>query len=601
MHVGWVATFDGPAAGVRGAARPPRRSGWRARRATARSSRRCRSGCTSRCGSTTRLRPGGAPAARRGRRPRRDRRRDPLHAAAARPPAVADLDRRRAARTDGLALIGKMHHCMVDGAAVAELGRLLLDAEPDGRSRATRGRAADARRRRRRPRARLRARRVDRAADGAALALAPARLATSPRRHARAARRSRRTLAHTLLPPAPGSPLNRAGHGAPPSRARLALARRRPRGPAALRRHAQRRRARRLRGRAAALRRAPRRAAAAAEGDGARRRPRRADDAARPATASRSCSSSCRATSRIRSRGCEAIGAATAQRRRDGEAEDVDAAFGVLALTPPPVQRALAHAFAHPRLFNLTISSVPGPAVPRYLRGCRLREVHSAVPLVRPPRALDRRRDRRGPRLLRAARRRGDAPGRRRGSARTSARRSTSWSPRPGPRAHAASRSASASSRRSTSARSRPTARSRSPAAHRATPPAATRARGHAAVLGDLRRELAPQHHHGSDPVMFAAASSRRASRELARSRCAEPSSPRQAPSRRTARTPSRSIARPAKRLVSTRNAPDGPTTRCSKLPARAETHAPSASVLNSDSVLRAGASACGAAAAAAR
>jgi hypothetical protein len=59
----------------------------------------------------------------------------------------------------------------------------------------------------------------------------------------------------------------------------------------------------------------------------------------------------------------------------------MDAAFGLLALTPPAVQRALAHAFAHPRLSNLTISSVAGPAVPRYLRGGRLREVHSAVPL----------------------------------------------------------------------------------------------------------------------------------------------------------------------------------------------------------------------------
>ena len=66
---------------------------------------------------------------------------------------------------------------------------------------------------------------------------------------------------------------------------------------------------------------------------------------------------------------------------RDGAAEDVDAAFRVLALTPGPVQRALAHAFAHPRMSNLTISSVPGPAVPRYMLGCRLREVHSAVPL----------------------------------------------------------------------------------------------------------------------------------------------------------------------------------------------------------------------------
>jgi diacylglycerol O-acyltransferase / wax synthase len=78
----------------------------------------------------------------------------------------------------------------------------------------------------------------------------------------------------------------------------------------------------------------------------------------------------------------EAIHRATAQRRRDEEAEGLDAAFGMLSLTPRALQRALAHAFAHPRLSNLTISSVPGPSVPRYLHGCRLRSVHSAVPLA---------------------------------------------------------------------------------------------------------------------------------------------------------------------------------------------------------------------------
>jgi diacylglycerol O-acyltransferase len=77
----------------------------------------------------------------------------------------------------------------------------------------------------------------------------------------------------------------------------------------------------------------------------------------------------------------QAIHGATSQRGRDGAAEDLDAAFRALSLTPGPVQRVLAHAFAHPRMSNLTISSVPGPAVTRYLRGCRLREVHSAVPL----------------------------------------------------------------------------------------------------------------------------------------------------------------------------------------------------------------------------
>jgi hypothetical protein len=76
-----------------------------------------------------------------------------------------------------------------------------------------------------------------------------------------------------------------------------------------------------------------------------------------------------------------AIHEATTQRRHAEEADRLDDAFNLLALTPKPVQRTLAHAFAHPRLYNLTISSVPGPAVTRYLRGCRLRTVHSAVPL----------------------------------------------------------------------------------------------------------------------------------------------------------------------------------------------------------------------------
>ena len=108
----------------------------------------------------------------------------------------------------------------------------------------------------------------------------------------------------------------------------------------------------------------------------------------------------------------------------------MDAAFGVIALTPPPVQRAMAHAFAHPRLSNLTISSVAGPAVPRYLHGCRLREVHSAVPLSsRHALSIG---------IVTVAGRvcfglfadAQHAPGRGRGSARPSARRSTSCSPR---------------------------------------------------------------------------------------------------------------------------------------------------------------------------
>ena len=107
-------------------------------------------------------------------------------------------------------VIGKAHHCMVDGIAIVELGKLLLDA------RALRG--VDRRAPRRgTPRA---------GALGAAsgsCARSPTARPTAPRScWRRCGSRARpggcaaspglaRTLSHTLLPPAPGSPLNRAG------------------------------------------------------------------------------------------------------------------------------------------------------------------------------------------------------------------------------------------------------------------------------------------------------------------------------------------------------------------------------------------------------
>ena len=50
-------------------------------------------------------------------------------------------------------------------------------------------------------------------------------------------------------------------------------------------------------------------------------------------------------------------------------------------MSTPQDMKAFGLPTTHPRMSNLTISSVPGPAVTRYMHGCRLREVHSAVPL----------------------------------------------------------------------------------------------------------------------------------------------------------------------------------------------------------------------------
>ena len=276
----------------------------------------------------------------------------------------------------GIAVIGKMHHCMVDGAAIAELGRRIFDAGPDAPPAHDEWAAplpAPS------PRARLARGALDRAADGARLVLTPARLAVAPGR-IRELPGLARTVAHTLLPPAPGSSLNVAG--------------------AAARRHV--RVSRSLDDLRAARRRfgvSPNDVVLAACAGGLRRFAERRGEPPRrlkamvPADvrgAEDDAGSGNRITFVFLELPCDepdplarlqAIHAVTAQRRRDGDAEDMDAAFGLIALTPPPVQRAMAHAFAHPRLFNLTISSVAGPAVPRYLHGCRLRAIHSAVPL----------------------------------------------------------------------------------------------------------------------------------------------------------------------------------------------------------------------------
>jgi diacylglycerol O-acyltransferase len=282
----------------------------------------------------------------------------------------------------GLALVGKMHHCMVDGTAVVQLGNLLLDPDPDD-WRAARPAPPWTPAAEPTPGARLAHGMVERAGDAAALVLAPVRLAASPGRWGGvpgAVARGVRTGARTLLPPAPSSPLNQRGS-------------------------ARRHHVRVTRGldEIRALRRrfrvAPNDVVIAACAGALRQF---FADRGEPAPRLKAM-----VPADVRSRGdaetgnrisfvffelpCDepdpverlrAVHRATAERDRDGAAEALDAGFRALARTPGPVQHALAHAFAHPRLFNLTVSSVPGPAVPRYLRGCRLRTVHSSVPLA---------------------------------------------------------------------------------------------------------------------------------------------------------------------------------------------------------------------------
>ncbi len=275
-----------------------------------------------------------------------------------------------------VALVGKMHHCMVDGVAVVELGNLMLDPEPGGR-RFARDEWTPAPEPT--PGARLGRAIADRIGDAAALAVAPARL-VSPARMAGLARGAR-TLSHVVLPPARSSVLNRAGSA---RRHHVRVTRPLDELRAVRRRFSV----------------TPNDVVLAACAGALRRFLERRGEAAAPLKVMvpadvRSSEDDAGTGNRISFvfielpceepdpvRRLRRIGAATGQRRRDGDAEGLDAAFALLARTPGPLQHAFTHVFGHPRLFNLTISSVAGPAVPRYLRGCRLREVWPAVPLA---------------------------------------------------------------------------------------------------------------------------------------------------------------------------------------------------------------------------
>ena len=51
-------------------------------------------------------------------------------------------------------------------------------------------------------------------------------------------------------------------------------------------------------------------------------------------------------------------------------------------LAPPVVHAALARSLDATRLFNVTITNVPGPQIPLYAFGAQLGEVHPVVPLA---------------------------------------------------------------------------------------------------------------------------------------------------------------------------------------------------------------------------
>jgi diacylglycerol O-acyltransferase / wax synthase len=76
------------------------------------------------------------------------------------------------------------------------------------------------------------------------------------------------------------------------------------------------------------------------------------------------------------------VHAATAERKRTGEAQGAEDVMRSLDFVPSPLRRAVSRMVASPRAFNLTVSNIPGPREPLYMRGCRLAEAYPVVPIA---------------------------------------------------------------------------------------------------------------------------------------------------------------------------------------------------------------------------
>lgn len=76
-----------------------------------------------------------------------------------------------------------------------------------------------------------------------------------------------------------------------------------------------------------------------------------------------------------------AVGEATRRFKEVGRAAGGSAVMGALGHLPEPIKQGAARIAASPRMYNLTVSNIPGPRVPVYLLGAPLVEAFPVVPL----------------------------------------------------------------------------------------------------------------------------------------------------------------------------------------------------------------------------
>lgn len=279
-----------------------------------------------------------------------------------------------------IGVVGKVHHCMVDGIAAVELASLLLDPTPDTPAVELEewqpaGEPAGLRL--------LSAALLDRLADGVRVARLPLELALRPRRAldligmgAAALRAARHSLA-----PAPASALNE-----PISPERHVASARRPFEQ--LRSAKQRHEA------------SVNDVLLAAAAGGVRRLMQRRGE--EPTALKTMVPVSVRGSDGAGELGnrisfvfvdlpcdeadplrrLERVKLSMDERKHAGEPEAAQALLDAISYAPRTVQHAVSRAAASARAFNLVVSNIPGPPVPLYMLGSRLEEVYPVVPIA---------------------------------------------------------------------------------------------------------------------------------------------------------------------------------------------------------------------------
>ena len=76
------------------------------------------------------------------------------------------------------------------------------------------------------------------------------------------------------------------------------------------------------------------------------------------------------------------VKSAMGARKEGGEPEGAQTVLDAIEYAPLTVQHAVSHAAASGRAFNLVVSNIPGPRERLYMLGCELEEVYPVVPLA---------------------------------------------------------------------------------------------------------------------------------------------------------------------------------------------------------------------------